>query len=280
MPQSRMISMIQRFQLKGIACFSQFVHIKGSAMDHIRAIGFDLFNTLITAERDTLIDAISRLAKSLANSGVDLDFDVFKKAHGEAAARFFKQARQDGRETHNRFWISSALETQGYRIPPDDTRISNAVTAYFSAFYEHVHLIPDTIDMLETLREKYALGLLSNFTHAPAAMEIINRLGLTPLFNVILISGAIGYRKPHPLVFDKLIDQLDVEKTQALFVGDEPDADIQGAIRAGIQPVWTTYAKKNMKASPPIMPPDPIEMPDNTVLRISTWQEFLALLDV
>lgn len=249
-------------------------------MDHIRAIGFDLFDTLITAECDTLIDAISRLAQSLVQSGVDLDFDTFKRAHGDAAVRFFKQARQDGRETHNRFWISSALESQGYSIPPDDTRIAKAVEAYFSAFYEHVHLIPDTLEMLRTLREKFTLGLLSNFTHAPAAMEIINRLGLTPQFDVILISGAIGYRKPHTLVFDKLINQLDVEKSETLFVGNEPDADILGALRAGIQPIWTTYAKENMKASPPIMPPDPIEMPDNTVLRISTWQDFLALLDI
>ena len=85
--------------------------------------------------------------------------------------------------------------------------------------------------MLGSIEGQYHLGLLSNFTHAPAAMKIINRLDLTPFFDVVLISGAVGYRKPHPLVFHRLIDQLGVKKNQIIYVGDDSDADITGASR-------------------------------------------------
>ena len=95
--------------------------------------------------------------------------------------------------------------------------------------------------MLSTLRKVYRLGLLTNFTHGPAAREIIDTLGLNPFFDVVLISGELGYRKPHPFVFRQLIKYLGVEKDQILYVGDDPEPDITGAQKAGLQPVLTTY---------------------------------------
>ncbi len=247
-------------------------------MDKIKAIGFDLFNTLITADNQALIDAMSRLTQSLQQSGLALEFDTFKKAHRDAALRFIKETRQHGKETHNRFWISAALETQDHNVPPDDPIIAKAVEAYFSAFPEHIQLIPGTSEMLETLKGRYRLGLLSNFTHAPAARAVIDSVGLTPFFDVLIISGELGYCKPHPLVFRRLIEQLGVKKGQILFVGDDPLPDITGASQAGLQPVWMTYVRdKNIPLSPSAS--SDAEMVDHNVPVISTWQDLLDLLD-
>ena len=68
--------------------------------------------------------------------------------------------------------------------------------------------------MLRELREIYPLGLLSNFTHAPAARGLMDHLGLTSFFDVVLISGELGYRKPHPHVFRQLIEALDVPRNR------------------------------------------------------------------
>lgn len=247
-------------------------------MDHIKAIGFDLFNTLIVAEPGTLSDAMGRLSQSLEQSGLTLEREAFEKAHRKAALRFIRQTRQQGRETHNRFWISAALETQGYNISPDDARIAIAVEAYFSAFPERIHLVPGTSEMLSTLKGTYRLGLLSNFTHAPAARAIIDEVGLTPFFDVVVISGELGYCKPHPLIFQRLIEHLGVEKHQLLYVGDDPEPDIHGAQRAGLQPVWMTYVQdKDL----PLSPGTNYEKkePDDKVPRISSWDDLLALLD-
>jgi putative hydrolase of the HAD superfamily len=247
-------------------------------MDKIKAIGFDLFNTLITADSQALIDAMSRLTQSLQQSGLALELDAFKKAHRDAALRFIKETRQHGKETHNRFWISAALETQGHHVLPDDPIIAKAVEAYFSAFPEHIQLIPGTSEMLGTLKGRYRLGLLSNFTHAPAARAVIDSVGLTPFFDVLIISGEIGYCKPHPSVFRRLVDQLGVKKGQILFVGDDLLPDITGASQAGLQPVWMTYVcDKNIPLSPSTSSDE--EMVDDHVPVISTWQDLLDLLD-
>ncbi|MEA2039287.1 MAG: HAD family hydrolase [Thermodesulfobacteriota bacterium] len=247
-------------------------------MNRISALGFDLFNTLITVEANILGDAVSRLMYSLEQSGLALDHESFKKSHKAIAMRFFERARQDHRETHNRFWISEALESQGYHVLPDDRIIARAVDAYFSAFFQHCRLIPGTEEMLIRLKDRYCLGLLSNFTHPPAAREIIRIVGLEPFFDVVLISGDIGYRKPHPLIFRRFIEHLGVDKDQLVYVGDDPGPDIKGAQQAGIQPVWTTYVlDKNI----PFAPGDPSfrgEEPDRSVPRISTWKELLFVL--
>jgi putative hydrolase of the HAD superfamily len=249
-------------------------------MSHITAIGFDLFNTLITAENQILDEAMSRLIQSLRQSGFALENEPFKKAYRESALRFIEKARQDGRETHNRFWISAAMQSQGYNLSPDDPRIAGAVDGYFSAFFLHCHLIPGTKEMLSTLGDLYRLGLLTNFTHAPAARGIIDKLHLTSFFDVILISGELGYRKPHPLVFHQLIEHLGVNKDQILYVGDDPDSDITGAQRAGLQPVWTTYVRDQNLLFVPGIVFSSDEKPDCNVPRISTWKDLLLLLNM
>jgi len=248
-------------------------------MDQIRAIGFDLFNTLITVEPQTLQEAHSRLFSSLSESGFRLEEDAFRKAHRQAAMDHLAECQKSGRETHNRFWISEALADQGHQVSPDDLRIAGAVECYFSAFLEFCHLIPGTWHMLEMLKETYRLGLLTNFTHGPAARNILDHLGITSFFGIILISGELGYRKPHPSVFLKLIEQFGVETEQILYVGDDPDPDINGARSVGLQPVWTTYViDHQVPYARGILTGVP-EPPDPPVPRISTWQDLLSLLN-
>jgi len=254
-------------------------HAETLMMEHIRAIGFDLFNTLITVEPQTLQEANARLLRSLLQSGFMLEEDDFRKAHRQAAMDHLSECRKDGRETHNRFWISAALSDQGYQISPDDWRIAASVEAYFSAFLDCCRLIPETGSMLETVKKKYRLGLLTNFTHGPAARDILDYLGITPFFSTILISGELGYRKPHPSVFVKLVEQLRVETHQVLYVGDDPEPDITGARAVGIQPVWTTYVMDHhVPYARGILTGVP-EPPDPPVPRISTWQDLLSLLN-
>jgi putative hydrolase of the HAD superfamily len=248
-------------------------------MENIKAIGFDLFNTLITMEFQALEDALSRLTNSLRGNGFAIEHTAFIRAHSEAVLEFLEQTKRDGKESHNRFWISTALAKLGHEVSPDDPHISAAVETYFSAFIQYAKLIPGTKEMLTTLRQNYRIGLLSNFTHPPAATQIIAELDLEPFFDVVLISGDLGYRKPHLSVFEALIDQLGVEKEEIAFVGDDPEADVEGARRAGLQPVWTTYVRDNNITPAPGVVGKGQTDPDPTVPRISNWNDLLSLLN-
>jgi putative hydrolase of the HAD superfamily len=248
-------------------------------MNNVNAIGFDLFNTLITVEPGTMTEALDRLVISLQKSGLSIDEEPFKKAHKENALKFVEQARRDGRETHNSMWISAALEEVGIFIPPDDHVIGEAVEEYFMAFYDYCHLIPDTIEMLEALKTQYSIGLLSNFTHGPSARKILEITGLDNCFRTILISGELGFRKPHPLVFQILAEQMGADKERVIYIGDDTESDIYGAENAGLRPLWTTYARENNAPMAPGKDRENEKIPGNEVPRISSWQDLFHFLE-
>ena len=246
-------------------------------MQHIQAIGFDLFETLITVHHRARDETMGRLLQSLQTTGLVIAREAFVPAYRAAARRFREAAHTEGKETHNRFWISAALQELGYQVQPEDPRIALAVEAYFSAFIDYAAPIPGTVDMLAALKARYRLGLLSNLTHAPAALRIIDKLGMAPFFDAVLVSGQLGYRKPHPRVFLALLEQLGTPKEQTAFVGDNLDADVRGAQQVGIQPIWMNYmqAEKALEAQGLA---DPLPPAAPSVPTVTHWQDLLTLL--
>jgi putative hydrolase of the HAD superfamily len=247
-------------------------------MNGIRAIGFDLFNTLITVEPHALDHAMEILSRSLREEGIGVEPETFGKAHRHAAFHHIAETRRNGRETHNRFWISTALKELGWEIEPDDSRIARAIDIYFSTFLEFCHLIPGTEKMLGALKDHYLLGLLSNFTHPPAARAILENLGIASFFDAIVISGEVGYCKPNALVFQLLVEELGVEPGELLYVGDDPEPDIDGACSAGVQSVWTTYVRDRRIPLAPGIATEQLEGPRCEAPRISSWDDLLVLV--
>jgi FMN phosphatase YigB (HAD superfamily) len=52
-----------------------------------------------------------------------------------------------------------------------------------------------------------------------------------------ITSGDIGYLKPHPQIYKRILEMLDVQPEEAVFVGDRPKSDIAGANQIGLTSV-------------------------------------------
>jgi len=62
--------------------------------------------------------------------------------------------------------------------------------------------------------------------------------GILDYFPKCRVSAAdAGYLKPHPAIFEHTLNQLGIQPEEAVFVGDNPIADIAGAQAAGMQAV-------------------------------------------
>lgn len=90
--------------------------------------------------------------------------------------------------------------------------------------------------LLARLRERYRLGLVSNFYGNLDA--VCDEAGLAGLFDVVLDSTRVGFTKPDPRIFHSAIDALGVAPADATFVGDSPSRDMVGARNAGMRHVW------------------------------------------
>lgn len=246
-----------------------------SAMKHIKAIGFDLFGTLVFVDKFARGDALKSLLNILQKNGFEIEDDTFVEVYLETVRKFKEEARRDHKETHNRYWICETLNHFGYDVAPGDPRITSAIQQYFAKFIDSMALLPGTAEMLEMLRSNYRLGLLSNFTHAPAVREALSRLKVDSYFEFILISGELGHRKPGKPVFSKLIEQFGMPKQQIAYVGDDPVADLQGALDAGIQPIWTRYAAIHTQRPLKELP----ESLEVSVPIVENWNDLLTLLN-
>jgi putative hydrolase of the HAD superfamily len=93
----------------------------------------------------------------------------------------------------------------------------------------------------ETLAWCRASGLRTAIvTNGPSAMQRskIERLGLAPLVDTILVSGEEGMHKPDVEIFRRAAERLGVAAESCAFVGDNPLTDIAGARAAGMTPIW------------------------------------------
>ena len=99
-------------------------------------------------------------------------------------------------------------------------------------------LYADARPTLETLKSAgYRLAIISNWSwHLP---DLCNSLGITQYFDQIFTSARLGFAKPHPEIYKRALAGMKVENPQtAVHIGDSYRADVQGASRAGINPLW------------------------------------------
>jgi HAD superfamily hydrolase (TIGR01509 family) len=102
-------------------------------------------------------------------------------------------------------------------------------------FIAAIAIDPSDREILRRLSESLPIGLVSNYPCATAVRESLRKIEIESLFRVLVISGEIGFVKPHLSMFQPAIEALGVDPSRVLFVGDRWDADLCGARDAGLR---------------------------------------------
>jgi len=96
-------------------------------------------------------------------------------------------------------------------------------------------LFDDAIPALEALR---GLALLALLTNNPYGADVLDRHGLhVDVFDSVVVADP-AVRKPNPGAFAPLADALGLAPSEIAYVGDSVRADAEGALGAGLRPVW------------------------------------------
>jgi HAD superfamily hydrolase (TIGR01549 family) len=113
---------------------------------------------------------------------------------------------------------------------------------------EKTFVYPDARDVLQALPGKK--GLVTNGPRLSQRMKI-ERFGLSPYFDVIVISGEVGVAKPNPQIFHLALRSLDSSPAESFYVGDVEKLDIMGAKNAGLTSILI-----RRDGAPPTVKPD------------------------
>ena len=95
-------------------------------------------------------------------------------------------------------------------------------------------LFEDVAPWLIRWKSRYSLGMLSDAM--PSLVKFMDQWGLLSLFDATVISTQIGAIKPDPKMYEAILQKLDADPSDCLFVDDRA-ANLEGAIASGMKAV-------------------------------------------
>jgi putative hydrolase of the HAD superfamily len=193
------------------------------------AILFDFFGTLASYSPSRVDQGYPRSYQFLREHGSALSYGDFLAALDACFAPFDARSDIDDREFSMGDVASAFLEQAS--IDGDAAEFERLYLAEWSAGV----LVPAGLKpLLIELRQDRRLAVVSN-THSPAMVpELLIRAGIADLFDAVVLSVDVGWRKPHPAVYATALEALGITAGAAIFVGDSYVADFAGPGAAGI----------------------------------------------
>lgn len=195
---------------------------------------FDYGNTLIAfgpAQQEAQLAAMRRV---LDQARVEYDPNLLDQMRLEQVLRPYKN---NGIENDFR---AICHEVAAAFTHPDlaQSLTEPIMRARQEAFRASVRVEPAVPELLARLRKTYRLGLLSNYPCPASICESLKTLGLYDYFDAVVVSGQVGFAKPHPHTYQTLLTAMQATPGECMYIGDNWLADVQGAKRQGMKAAW------------------------------------------
>ena len=205
----------------------------------VKAVFFDFYNTLGVWGRSLK----PRVQEIAARYGIEIDLERY------AAARenLYSDASGSDPATHDLLENMQQI-IDSYRDFLSELGVQNYLDQVTWELLQSEHslfaatnaiLYEDTVPTLEHLRgEGFKLAIVSNWD--TPLDPLTERLGIAHYFDIIVASHDTRVRsaKPDSHIFNYTLEAVGVSASEAVHVGDTYEADVIGARRAGIHPIF------------------------------------------
>jgi len=112
--------------------------------------------------------------------------------------------------------------------------------AYRDALRDALAPVEGVPGLLADLRGRYRLGLLTNGS-VRAQRSKLEAFDWVDAFDATIVTGELDAGKPDERAFAAILDALGVAAEDAVYVGDDPDADVRGAKAVGMKTVQVVF---------------------------------------
>lgn len=214
----------------------------------IKNVLFDFGDTLVQASPQYSLDAcLSRLLRSLARNGISITIDDHKRAYEAVHERIV--ASNSLREITYDVRVCRTLGLCGYSLKPTDKAVVEATEVFMECWIQARTMEKSVPFVLQELKKRFALGVVSNLVFSSAVSRTLNRFGVAKYFDAIIVSADVGWRKPSPKIFMKALQTMGIAAVETVYVGDELDHDVEGAKKVGMHTVLLKRPSTNMTVS-------------------------------
>ncbi len=200
----------------------------------IKVIGFDLDDTL-WAVRPVILRAEQQLKQWLKQTAPELGLEMSEMA------QYREQALTQNPNLKKQI---TELRRQVILLALEANKVNNAVEIadqaieIFLTARNQINFFDGALDSLRHLANDHTLGALSN------GNADIHRLGLSDLFSFAYSAEQVGAPKPHAALFEHALNHTSIDPHQMIYVGDDPELDVDAANRLGIHTIWLDHGTK------------------------------------
>ena len=137
------------------------------------------------------------------------------------------------------FWRELVARVAAHLALPAPTPFLAAELFERFAHADAWELFADAVAVLPALR---VAGLrLAVASNCDARLpRLLADCGLAETFDAVVYSEEVGVEKPHPAIFEELLERLELPAASVLHVGDSRRDDVEGARAIGMEALWLT----------------------------------------
>ena len=191
-------------------------------------IFFDLDHTLWDFEKNSSLT----FKKILEENSVGVVLEDFLKVYVPTNLAFWKLYREEkiSKSALRYQRLKTVFDELGHQV--SDETINQLATDYITHLATYNHIFPYTLEILEYLRPKYKLHIITNGFQEIQEKKMRNA-NIHSYFDQIIDSEMAGVKKPNPLIFELALQRANVSPQKSIMIGDNLEADILGAKAVG-----------------------------------------------
>lgn len=227
-----------------------------------RAVLFDLFGTLVTFEPRALPELVvdGRPVRSTLGAWRDVAAHVLPGVGVEALARALAEASAEldaergGRhlEFPSRERFRRALARLGVDGAGAAEAAARCARAHMRALLGATRFPAAHAAVLAAAAARGPVAIVTNFDDTATAHDVLARHDIRRHVAAVVVSDAVGLRKPHPALVRLALEELGVAPADAVLVGDHPVQDVGAAAAAGVDAIWIDRAGAGVAAGGPV----------------------------
>ncbi|MGS2740454.1 YjjG family noncanonical pyrimidine nucleotidase [Sinomicrobium sp. M5D2P17] len=152
----------------------------------------------------------------------------------------YREGRIDQMELRRRR-LKQTFFTLGTQV--EHNFIDQLAEDYILYLTEYNHLFDHTTEILSYLQRGYRLHIITNGFDKVQDKKLQNS-GIHTYFTHVVNSETAGVKKPHRAIFEHALQKARVEAENAIMIGDDLEADIQGAMKVGMHAIHYNTRKE------------------------------------
>lgn len=198
----------------------------------ISDVFFDLDHTLWDFEKNSALAFETILSKHK----IDVDIRQFIAYYVPINTKYWELYRKDEiSQAQLRYGrLKDTFDLLSYEI--DDEMILFLSDEYIHYLPQYNHLFEGTIEILDYLKSKYRLHIITNGFHDIQNNKLKNS-NIGSYFQTITNSETAGVKKPNPVIFEYAIASAKARKENSIMIGDCIEADVLGALNSGLDAI-------------------------------------------